>query len=87
MSGAIPPLPSTPSWVDAQLKHRDIFTFTLWNTLKVTNTLDVEEICKHFLICDLEMRVFLGRVDVDCFHRKLLVCFGDHTESTMFHLQ
>jgi hypothetical protein len=27
MSGAIPPLPNTPSWCDAQLKHRDNFTF------------------------------------------------------------
>jgi hypothetical protein len=29
MSGAIPPLPNTPSWRFAQLKHRDNFTFTL----------------------------------------------------------
>jgi hypothetical protein len=28
MSGAIPPLPNTPSWRGAQLKHRDSFTFT-----------------------------------------------------------
>jgi hypothetical protein len=28
MNGAIPPLPNTPSWRGAQLKHRDIFTFT-----------------------------------------------------------
>jgi hypothetical protein len=28
MSGAIPPLPNTPSWRGAQLKHRDNFTFT-----------------------------------------------------------
>jgi hypothetical protein len=27
MRGAIPPLPNTPSWRGAQLKHRDIFTF------------------------------------------------------------
>jgi len=27
MSGAIPPLPSTPSWRGSQLKHRDNFTF------------------------------------------------------------
>jgi hypothetical protein len=27
MSGAIPPLPNTPSWCGAQLKHRDNFTF------------------------------------------------------------
>jgi hypothetical protein len=25
--GAIPPLPNTPSWRNAQLKHRDNFTF------------------------------------------------------------
>jgi hypothetical protein len=28
MSGAIHPLPHTPSWRGAQLKHRDNFTFT-----------------------------------------------------------
>jgi hypothetical protein len=28
MSGAIPPLPNTPSWRGAQLNHRDNFTFT-----------------------------------------------------------
>jgi hypothetical protein len=28
MSGAIPPLPNTPPWRGAQLKHRDNFTFT-----------------------------------------------------------
>jgi hypothetical protein len=28
MSGAIPPLPNTPSWRGAQLKHTDNFTFT-----------------------------------------------------------
>jgi hypothetical protein len=27
MSEAIPPLPNTPSWCGAQLKHRDNFTF------------------------------------------------------------
>jgi hypothetical protein len=27
MSGAIPPLPNTPSWRGAQLKQRDNFTF------------------------------------------------------------
>jgi hypothetical protein len=29
MSGAIPPLPNTPPWRGAQLKHRDNFTFTI----------------------------------------------------------
>jgi hypothetical protein len=29
MRGAIPPLPNTPSWHGAQLKHRGNFTFTL----------------------------------------------------------
>jgi hypothetical protein len=29
MREAVPPLPSTPSWRGAQLKHRDNFTFTL----------------------------------------------------------
>jgi len=28
MSGTIPPVPNTPSWRGAQLKHRDNFTFT-----------------------------------------------------------
>jgi hypothetical protein len=28
MSGAISPLPNTPSWRGAWLKHRDDFTFT-----------------------------------------------------------
>jgi hypothetical protein len=28
MRGAIPPLPNTPSWCGAQLKHRDKFYFT-----------------------------------------------------------
>jgi hypothetical protein len=28
MRGAIPPLPNTPPWCGAQLKHRDNFTFT-----------------------------------------------------------
>jgi hypothetical protein len=27
MSGGITPLPNTPSWRNAQLKHRDNFTF------------------------------------------------------------
>jgi hypothetical protein len=30
MSGAIPPLPNTPSWCDIQLKHRGSFTFTFY---------------------------------------------------------
>jgi hypothetical protein len=29
MNGAIPPLPNTPSWRGAQLKHRDNFTFII----------------------------------------------------------
>jgi len=29
MSVALSPLPNAPSWRDAQLKHRDNFTFTL----------------------------------------------------------
>jgi hypothetical protein len=34
MSGTIPPLPNTPSWRGAQLKHRGTFTFIFywfWN--------------------------------------------------------
>jgi hypothetical protein len=30
MRGAIPPLPNTPSWRDAHLRHRDNFTFYLY---------------------------------------------------------
>jgi hypothetical protein len=29
MRGTIPPLPNTPSWRCAQIKHRDNFSFTL----------------------------------------------------------
>jgi len=31
MSGAVPPLPITPSWRGTQLKHRDNFTFIFKN--------------------------------------------------------
>jgi hypothetical protein len=31
MSGAIHPLPNTPSWRGAYLKHRDNFTFYLYS--------------------------------------------------------
>jgi len=37
MSGDIPPLPNTPSWRDAPLKHRDNFTFTLSGNLSSVN--------------------------------------------------
>jgi hypothetical protein len=41
MSGAIPPLPNTPSWLGAQLKHRDNFTFTF-----TQNHLDIDhDVC------------------------------------------
>jgi hypothetical protein len=33
MRGAIPPLPNTPSWHGAQLKHRDNFTFIQYNDM------------------------------------------------------
>jgi hypothetical protein len=36
MSGAIPPFPNTPPWRDAQLKHRDNFTFLPFNTPFIT---------------------------------------------------
>jgi hypothetical protein len=32
MGGAIPPLPNTPSWRGAHLKHRENFTFTFIKT-------------------------------------------------------
>jgi len=31
MSGAVPPLPNTPLWRGAQLKHRDNFAFTFYS--------------------------------------------------------
>jgi hypothetical protein len=34
--GAIPPLPNTPSWRGAYLKHRDNFTFTRF--IPIANT-------------------------------------------------
>jgi hypothetical protein len=34
MRGAIPPLPNTPSWRGAQLKHRDKLTFTFYIKLQ-----------------------------------------------------
>jgi hypothetical protein len=34
MRGAINPLPNTPSWRGAQLKHRDNFTFCPFKQLK-----------------------------------------------------
>jgi hypothetical protein len=52
MSGAIPPLPNTPSWRGARLKHRDNFTFTLmyfpkFSALVFSNSLG--HLCKKFL--------------------------------------
>jgi hypothetical protein len=36
MSGTIHPLPNTPSWLGAQLKHRDNFTFyNVCKTLRI----------------------------------------------------
>jgi hypothetical protein len=43
MSGAIPPLPNTPSWRGTQLKHRDKFTFTLQPILGLAKV----QACKH----------------------------------------
>jgi len=37
MSGAIPSLFNTPSWRGAQLKHRDNFTFILYNLKTYAN--------------------------------------------------
>jgi hypothetical protein len=33
MSGVIPPLPNTPPWRGAELKHRDNFTFYLFMSI------------------------------------------------------
>jgi hypothetical protein len=52
MSGTIPPLPNTPSWCGAHLKHRDNFT-SLYLYIGVT-FLTVRE--------DLGLRVFENRV-------------------------
>jgi hypothetical protein len=38
MSGAIPPLPNTPSWRGAHLKHGEDFTFTLPLQISFTET-------------------------------------------------
>jgi hypothetical protein len=51
MSGAIPPLPNTPSWRCAQLKRRDNFTFTL---LVITTVLPCLESIKRCMIRELE---------------------------------
>jgi hypothetical protein len=37
MHGDITPLPSTPSWRGAQLKHRDNFTFSFFIVRSRTN--------------------------------------------------
>jgi hypothetical protein len=34
MRGAIPPIPNTPSWRGAQVKHRNNFTFLSLTLLK-----------------------------------------------------
>jgi hypothetical protein len=34
MTGALPPLPNTPSWRGAQLKHRDNFIFTFYHAME-----------------------------------------------------
>jgi hypothetical protein len=38
MSGAVSPLPNTPSWRGAQLKHRDNFTLPYLTVYRSTNT-------------------------------------------------
>jgi hypothetical protein len=45
MSEAIPPLPNTPSWRGAQLKHRDNFNFTFTFTFTFLRTLYVPLFC------------------------------------------
>jgi hypothetical protein len=47
MSGAIPPLPNTPSWRGAHLKHSDNFTLSLplvdmWTYNIITDTENTE---------------------------------------------
>jgi hypothetical protein len=54
MRGAIPPLPNTPSWCGAQLKHRDNFTFTFalymkWDLIQTDYNIGERETEKHSL--------------------------------------
>jgi hypothetical protein len=44
MSGAIPPLPNTPSRCGGQLKHRDNFTFTFYLTISLKETIPYNHI-------------------------------------------
>jgi hypothetical protein len=60
MSGAIPPLPNTPSWRGAQLKHRDNFTFTFTLSL-VQDKLSNYGIVKCEQLVTSEMVAPLGR--------------------------
>jgi len=55
MSGAIPPSPNTPSWGDAQLKHRDNFIFSFYVSLNLCDfkknslsLLVVKKDCSYF---------------------------------------
>jgi len=60
MHGTIPPLPNTPSWHGAQLKHRGNFTFTLTSYIRVHSNLHISvsySIIKHLSLCVL----YLGR--------------------------
>jgi hypothetical protein len=55
MSGAIPPLPNTPPWRGAKLKHRDTFTFTfhilICNFLKIKMIIvfELSQIYSYFI--------------------------------------
>jgi hypothetical protein len=58
MSGAIPPLPNTPSCRGAQLKHRDNFTFTsaqIYIIVKMTRPNLPSSHVSSFLVCQEQM--------------------------------
>jgi len=47
MHGDIPPLPNTPSWRGAYLKHRDNFTFTFTFLFLIIGFLDWESVSER----------------------------------------
>jgi hypothetical protein len=50
MSGATSPLPNTPSWRGAQLKHRDNFTFTFAFTQVYLGKTSIFQVLHNFLL-------------------------------------
>jgi len=67
MSGAIPPLPNTPSWGGAQLKkHRDTFTFTFTLSLQLSRKISLH---KATIYCEF------SKGSVRFTNVKLNICF------------